>query len=173
MRRQRLNVFRMRMLGAKVVGVATGSRTLKDAISEAMRDWVANVGHTHYLLGSALGAHPYPMMVRDFHKVIGQEAPLSAAADVIAVTKARLNDPGRPLAALLFLGPTGVGKTECAKAIAAYLFGDAERLLRFDLNEYGEPGAAARLVGTFGQPDGLLTSAIRRQPFAVVLFDEV
>ena len=73
MRRQRLNVFRMRMLGAKVVGVASGSRTLKDAISEAMRDWVTNVSTTHYLLGSALGAHPYPLMVRDFHSVIGEE----------------------------------------------------------------------------------------------------
>ena len=73
MRRQRLNVFRMRLLGAKVVGVATGSRTLKDAISEAMRDWVTNVHTSHYLLGSALGAHPYPMMVRDFHSVIGEE----------------------------------------------------------------------------------------------------
>jgi tryptophan synthase beta chain len=74
MRRQRLNVFRMRLLGAEVVGVANGSRTLKDAISEAMRDWVSNVATTHYLLGSALGAHPYPMMVRDFHKVMGEEA---------------------------------------------------------------------------------------------------
>lgn len=74
MRRQRLNVFRMRMLGAKVVSVTNGSRTLKDAISEAMRDWVTNVADTHYLLGSVLGSHPYPMMVRDFHKVIGEEA---------------------------------------------------------------------------------------------------
>jgi len=73
MRRQRLNVFRMRLLGASVVAVTTGSRTLKDAVSEAMRDWVTNVGTTHYLLGSALGAHPYPMMVRDFHRVIGIE----------------------------------------------------------------------------------------------------
>jgi tryptophan synthase beta chain len=73
MRRQRLNVFRMRLLGAQVVGVGSGSRTLKDAISEAMRDWVTNVESTHYLLGSVLGAHPYPMMVRDFHKVIGEE----------------------------------------------------------------------------------------------------
>src|ERR1700749_1177445 len=73
MRRQRLNVFRMRMLGAKVQAVTNGSRTLKDAISEAMRDWVTNVSGTHYLLGSALGAHPYPMMVRDFHRVIGDE----------------------------------------------------------------------------------------------------
>ena len=74
MRRQRLNVFRMRMLGAEVRAVTSGSRTLKDAISEAMRDWVTNVADTHYLLGSVLGAHPYPMMVRDFHKVIGEEA---------------------------------------------------------------------------------------------------
>lgn len=73
-RRQRLNVFRMRLLGAQVVPVTNGSRTLKDAISEAMRDWVTNINSTHYLLGSALGAHPYPMMVRDFHKVIGEEA---------------------------------------------------------------------------------------------------
>jgi len=78
MRRQRLNVFRMRLLGANVVGVANGSRTLKDAISEAMRDWVTNVESTHYLLGSALGAHPYPMMVRDFHRVIGDEARVQA-----------------------------------------------------------------------------------------------
>ncbi len=74
MERQRLNVFRMRLLGAEVVGVHAGSKTLKDAINEAMRDWVTNVRTTHYLLGSVLGAHPYPMMVRDFHRVIGKEA---------------------------------------------------------------------------------------------------
>ena len=74
MRRQRLNVFRMRLCGAEVVGVTNGSRTLKDAISEAMRDWVTNVDTTYYLLGSALGAHPYPLMVRDFHRCIGDEA---------------------------------------------------------------------------------------------------
>ena len=73
MRRQELNVFRMRLLGAEVRGVDSGSRTLKDAINEAMRDWVTNVGTTHYLLGSVLGAHPYPTMVRDFHSVIGRE----------------------------------------------------------------------------------------------------
>ncbi len=73
MRRQSLNVFRMRLLGAKVTPVDSGSRTLKDAINEAMRDWVTNVGDTHYLLGSALGAHPYPWMVRAFQSVIGRE----------------------------------------------------------------------------------------------------
>jgi tryptophan synthase beta chain len=74
MARQALNVSRMRMLGAQVVGVDSGSRTLKDAINEAMRDWVTNVRNTHYLLGSVLGAHPYPTMVRDFQSVIGREA---------------------------------------------------------------------------------------------------
>jgi len=74
MRRQELNVFRMKLLGAEVRGVSSGSRTLKDAINEAMRDWVTNVRTTHYLLGSVLGAHPYPMMVRDFHRVISREA---------------------------------------------------------------------------------------------------
>src|ERR1700745_309179 len=83
MARQSPNVFRMRLLraegvgvdsGAEVVGVNSGSKTLKDAINEAMRDWVTNVESTHYLLGSVLGPHPYPEMVRDFHRVIGQEA---------------------------------------------------------------------------------------------------
>jgi len=74
MARQSPNVSRMRLLGAKVVGVESGSRTLKDAINEAMRDWVTNVRTTHYLLGSVLGAHPYPTMVRDFQSVIGREA---------------------------------------------------------------------------------------------------
>ncbi|MBI2158910.1 MAG: tryptophan synthase subunit beta [Candidatus Rokubacteria bacterium] len=72
--RQALNVFRMRLLGARVIPVEAGSRTLKDAINEALRDWVTNVRTTYYLLGSALGPHPYPMMVRDFHTVIGREA---------------------------------------------------------------------------------------------------
>jgi len=76
MRRQELNVYRMRLLGAEVRGVSGGSATLKDAINEAMRDWVTNVRTTYYVLGSALGAHPYPTMVRDFHRVIGREARL-------------------------------------------------------------------------------------------------
>jgi tryptophan synthase beta chain len=74
MARQELNVFRMRLLGAEVVPVSSGSRTLKDAINEAIRDWVTNVRTTHYILGSVLGPHPYPMIVRDFQSVIGREA---------------------------------------------------------------------------------------------------
>jgi tryptophan synthase beta chain len=74
MKRQELNVYRMRILGAQVHGVNSGSKTLKDAINEAIRDWVTNVRHTYYLLGSVLSAHPYPLMVRDFQSVIGEEA---------------------------------------------------------------------------------------------------
>src|SRR5690606_18810427 len=72
--RQALNVARMRLLGAEVIAVRSGSRTLKDAINEAFRDWVAHVDTTHYLLGTVNGPHPYPVMVRDFHRVIGEEA---------------------------------------------------------------------------------------------------
>jgi tryptophan synthase beta chain len=74
MERQALNVARMRLLGAKVVAVTAGQATLKEAVNEAMRDWVTNVRTTHYILGSALGSHPFPMMVRDFHRIIGVEA---------------------------------------------------------------------------------------------------
>ena len=74
MERQALNVARMRLMGAEVRGVEAGQRTLKEAVNEAMRDWVASVENTHYIIGSALGSHPFPMMVRDFHRVIGVEA---------------------------------------------------------------------------------------------------
>src|SRR5437868_2000725 len=87
MRRQALNVFRMKLLGAEVSGVNAGSKTLKDAINEALRDWVTNVGDTYYLLGSALGPHPYPAMVRDFQAVIGRET-----RDQIVAEAGRLPD---------------------------------------------------------------------------------
>ncbi|MBX3460463.1 MAG: AAA family ATPase [Planctomycetes bacterium] len=106
-------------------------------------------------------------------RVVGQQRAVDAICDVVSIAKARLNDPGKPLGSLLFLGPTGVGKTECAKALAASLYGSAERLLRFDMNEYPDAGAVARLAGTLAEPEGLLTGAVRRQPFAVILLDEI
>ena len=142
MRRQRLNVFRMRMLGAKVAPVATGSRTLKDAISEAMRDWVTNVAGTHYLLGSALGAHPYPMMVRDFHKVIGEEARcqiqeeenrlpdaviacVGGGSNAIGIFHAFLNDP-----AVKLIGVEAGGRGEAIGEHAARYRGGAPGVLQ-------------------------------------------
>jgi len=100
-------------------------------------------------------------------------AALRALADVVAIAKARLNDPGRPLGTFCFLGPTGVGKTAAAKALARYLYGGDARLLRFDMNEYLDPASPARLIGTFARPEGLLTAAVRRQPYCVLLLDEI
>ena len=94
MRRQELNVFRMRLLGAEVRGVSSGSATLKDAINEAMRDWVTNVRDTFYILGSALGAHPYPTMVRDFHRVISRNPSARSSS-----TKAACLTPSSPASA--------------------------------------------------------------------------
>lgn len=105
--------------------------------------------------------------------LIGQAEAIEACADVVGWTKAKLNDPAKPLATMLFLGPTGVGKTECAKTLARYLFRSDEKLLRFDLNEYKSAYSVARLIGTPDEPEGLLTSAVRQNPFSIVLLDEI
>jgi ATP-dependent Clp protease ATP-binding subunit ClpA len=124
-------------------------------------------------LGASSGMTRPEILARLREQVVGQDHALDAFADVLVKLKARLNDPRRPLGTFLLLGPTGVGKTQAAKALAKFLFGQDERLVRFDLNEYVDAAAAARLTGTPRQPEGLLTGAIRRQPFSVLLFDEI
>jgi ATP-dependent Clp protease ATP-binding subunit ClpC len=105
--------------------------------------------------------------------VFGQSEAVAGMVDALIRAKAGLNDPGRPLQSFLFLGPTGVGKTQCARALATALFGAPERMLRIDFNEYAGSDAVERLVGTARNPEGVLVGAIRRQPYAVVLLDEV
>ncbi len=106
-------------------------------------------------------------------RVIGQPAATRAATDVILRVRAGLADPNRPVSVMLFTGPTGTGKTELATAIAEYLYGAGERLLRVDMGELSGPDAVSRLIGDRWNPDGLLTARVRAQPFCVVLLDEI
>lgn len=105
-------------------------------------------------------------------RVVGQPEAVELMVERIALLKAGLTDPTRPLAVLLFVGPTGTGKTEIAKALAEYLFGSGDRMIRIDLSEYQNPGSAARLLGTGEPEDASLVASIRKQPFSVVLLDE-
>ncbi|MGN6544450.1 MAG: AAA family ATPase, partial [Aureliella sp.] len=104
--------------------------------------------------------------------VIGQREPVDMVVNLIATLKTRKVRPGRPLASLLFIGPTGVGKTEMAKALAGLLYSDTRRMVRIDMSEYASPWSAVRLIGRPDEGDGTLTSPIREQPFSVVLLDE-
>lgn len=104
-------------------------------------------------------------------RLMGQTEAIDLVVDLLAALKAGLTRPGRPIASLLFIGPTGVGKTEMAKCLAEHLFGDRQRLLRFDMSEYSDPLAVRRLVGLFGT-EGQLTAKVRERPFSVILLDE-
>ena len=107
------------------------------------------------------------------NQIVGQKAAVDACVDLVMTEKARLSPEGKPIMTMLFTGPTGVGKTETAKALSKYLFNDETKMVRFDLNEFKTGYSAARLVGTFDQPEGLLTSVIRHRPYSVILFDEI
>lgn len=106
-------------------------------------------------------------------RLIGQQRAKQSLANTVHIVKARLADPEKPLAALLFIGPTGVGKTEAVKVLADYLFTDPQHLVRFDMNEYVDADAASRLIGDFNQPQGQLTTQVRHRRACVVLLDEI
>ncbi len=105
--------------------------------------------------------------------IIGQPKAVKCLTNVIHTIKAKLNTPNKPLGSFLFIGPTGVGKTEAAKTICRYLLGDTKKLMRFDMNEYIDESALSRLIGDYYNPEGQLTGKIRYNPFGIVLFDEI
>ena len=114
--------------------------------------------------------------VRQFFetRVMGQPEAVEAVVDLVTLVKAGLNDPNKPFGVFLFVGPTGVGKTELARALAEHLFGDVNRLVRLDMSEYATYEAYERLIGNTARNEaGLLTSTVRERPFAVILFDEI
>jgi len=106
-------------------------------------------------------------------ELVGQPQAVDALVNVINIMKAKLNTPGKPLGSFLFIGPTGVGKTQAAKVLCQYLTGNENQLIRFDMNEYIDAYAVDRLIGDYNNPDGILTERVRYQPFGIILFDEI
>ena len=107
------------------------------------------------------------------HYLVGQPKAVDTLTDVIHIIKAKLNNPNRPLSSFLFIGPTGVGKTQAAKVLCNYLMGNEDRLIRFDMNEYIDEFAIQRLIGDYHNPEGQLTGKVRYNPFGIILFDEI
>lgn len=105
--------------------------------------------------------------------LVGQEDAVECLANVINIVKAKLNNPDKPLSSFMFIGPTGVGKTQAAKVLTEYLMGDADQIIRFDMNEYIDSGAVQRLIGDYYNPEGQLTGKVRYRPFGVLLLDEI
>ncbi|MCW5808533.1 MAG: ATP-dependent Clp protease ATP-binding subunit, partial [Deltaproteobacteria bacterium] len=152
--------------GAKGTGPVLGEPELFAAFS-----W--STGIPIALLADDRALPPAEVVAALRRRMVGQGPAVRRVADAICVAKARLQPPDKPLAALLFVGPSGVGKTELARSVAAYLFNAPDRMVRLDMSEYTDPWAAGRLFGDDAGTEGRLTAAVRSQPFGVVLLDEI
>jgi ATP-dependent Clp protease ATP-binding subunit ClpC len=139
-------------------------------VFEAMR---RETGLPDFVLGGAPPKRRKEIRAELSSQVAGQPEAIDAVTDAVLSLQQSLQDPDKPLANFLFVGPTGVGKTETAKALARYLFGSSERLVRFDMSELAAPGSVRRLIGSAGGDEGELLTALKTQPFCVVLFDEI
>ncbi|MEZ6137202.1 MAG: AAA family ATPase [Pirellulaceae bacterium] len=140
--------------------------------SDVARAFAKQTGLPEFLVNDAIPLDLDAIRRQLVGHIIGQAEPVQLIVNLIATMKARMVRPGRPLATLMFIGPTGVGKTEMAKAIAKLLYSDTRRMIRIDMSEYSSPWSIAKLIGKPGEGDGTLTSPIREQPFSVVLLDE-
>lgn len=146
---------------------------LIDYHPEVLAEFKGISGFEELLLDSNLTFQENEVEMALSEALVGQEEAVQALSQTIHLIKARLATPGKPLASYLFIGPTGVGKTQGAKALAEFLMGDARQIIRFDMNEYIDAGAAERLVGNYYQPEGQLISKVRYQPFGILLLDEM
>lgn len=151
-----------------IVAKGWGPLTQGDIIAAFSRE----TGLPPFLLDDSIAFDPKLAEQHLLRRVVGQQVAVDHVTNLLATIKAGLTRPGRPLASLLFIGPTGVGKTELARTLAEYLFGDEDRLTRLDMSEYGDPVSAQRLIGGTIGDEGVLTARIREQPFSVVLLDE-
>lgn len=141
--------------------------------SEVIRYFCEETGMPTFMVDPAI-----PMDIdqikRDFNnQVFGQEKAVSSVVNLLAAVKTAMTRAGKPIASFLFVGPTGVGKTELAKVLAKFMFGNRNRMIRFDMSEYSTPYSVMRLIGASYFNDGLLTSAVKKDPFSVLLFDEI
>ena len=141
--------------------------------SEVIRYFCEETGMPVFMVDPSIPMNPIKIKQQFNENVFGQENAVDQLVDLLASVKTALTKTGKPIASLLFVGPTGVGKTELAKVLAEFIFGHRQRMLRFDMSEYSDPYAVARLTGTGYYNDGLLTSAVRKEPFCVLLFDEI
>lgn len=140
---------------------------------EVREEFRAYSGLRDFLFDSSLKFNTSEVKNLLSQELIGQEKAVQALSDIINLLKAKLNDPNRPASSFLFIGPTGVGKTQAAKVLCQYLSGDEHQLLRFDMNEYIDELAVYRLIGDENNPEGQLTGKVRYQPFGVLLLDEI
>ena len=166
----------IRFLESILINQKAGDRKEKNRTldrSEVLQYFCEETGMPLFMVDPEIPMNP-TQIKQDFNNnVFGQERAVNSIVDLLAAVKTALTKTGKPIASLLFVGPTGVGKTELAKVLAQFMFGNRDRMVRFDMSEYADPYSVMRLTGLSYGADGLLTAAIRRAPFCVLLFDEI
>ncbi len=165
---------REKPLGLSAIrGTATRKTTRIITSVDVTRAFALKTGYPRELVDPSVALDPDAVLEKLSARVVGQERAMVLLRDLIVSLKTAMTDPNRPLGSFLMLGPTGVGKTESALALAEYLFGDSKRMARFDMSEYAAPGSGMRLVSQYGGAEGPLARRVREQPFGIVLLDEI